>query len=227
MHSSSSSQTHDLELGFAALNCCSEMGDYIGMESCFDIQHNEDLVSTEKNRRAADNSRRRGSGKHDRRCEMKKEKEYPPPIPLLARTENLPSHMPWVMKRYYTGDGRLIIKEEKVKHHEYFRAHRANGRLTLQIVPLDDDVLLHHPPADYQNDYLSDDEEETVEDGEPHHDDNDDDDDESVDDWDRTVVDLSSKSTESGTVLMGGAGGKCYKYNSTVGSSSWNVFVVE
>ncbi|KAA8538070.1 hypothetical protein F0562_027683 [Nyssa sinensis] len=181
MHSSSSSQTHDLELGFAALNCCSEMGDYIGMESCFDIEHNEDLVSTEKNRRAADNSRRRGSGKRDRRCEMKKEKQYPPPIPLLARTENLPSHMPWGQRSSHPSN-----------------CSTRRRRFTSP------------PPADYQNDYFSDEEEETVEDVEPHHDNNDDDDDESVVDRDRTVVDLSSKSTESGTVLMGGVGGKCY-----------------
>ncbi|KAL5078626.1 hypothetical protein RYX36_007047 [Vicia faba] len=50
------------------------------------------------------------------------------------------------MKRYYTGERRLIIKEEKVKHHEYFHAHRENGRFTLQLVPLghndDDDYFM-------------------------------------------------------------------------------------
>jgi hypothetical protein len=49
--------------------------------------------------------------------------------------------MPWVLKRYYTSDGRLILREEKVRRHEYFRAHRSNGRLTLHLVPLDDEVL--------------------------------------------------------------------------------------
>ena len=71
-------------------------------------------------------------------------KEFPPPIPLVARAENLPSHMPWVLKRHYTDDGRLILTEEKVKHHEYFRAHRSNGRLTLQLVLLSDEILI--PP---------------------------------------------------------------------------------
>nr|KYP72499.1 hypothetical protein KK1_005089 [Cajanus cajan] len=77
-----------------------------------------------------------------RNMQPKKEKKpFPPPIPLLVRTQNLASHMPWVLKRYYTSEGRLILKEEKVRHHEYFLAHRANGRLTLQLVnvPLDDD----------------------------------------------------------------------------------------
>ncbi|KAF3604972.1 hypothetical protein DY000_02046147 [Brassica cretica] len=70
------------------------------------------------------------------------------------QTENLLPHMPWVLKRVVTSDGRLILREEKVRHHEYFRAHRSNGRLTLHLVPLDDDVFelpqepSHYPPDD-------------------------------------------------------------------------------
>ncbi|MED6151745.1 hypothetical protein PIB30_085375 [Stylosanthes scabra] len=67
----------------------------------------------------------------------KDKKVFPPPIRLLARTQNLASHMPWVLRRYHTSEGRLILKEEKVRHHEYFRVHRANGRLTLKLVLLD------------------------------------------------------------------------------------------
>ncbi|CAK9174253.1 unnamed protein product [Ilex paraguariensis] len=88
-----------------------------------------------------------GVGERDLRWGMKREKRekhYPPPMPSLARTGNLPSHMPWVLKKCYTGDGRLVITEEKVKHHGYFRAHRSNGRLTLHLVPLDDGVLDSH-----------------------------------------------------------------------------------
>ncbi|KAJ8541409.1 hypothetical protein K7X08_002225 [Anisodus acutangulus] len=77
--------------------------------------------------------------------EKKKEKverEYPPPLPCLLRTDNVPSsQMPWVMKRYHTPDGRLIIKEEKVKRFEYFETHRSDGRLKLKLVPLNDDDL--------------------------------------------------------------------------------------
>ncbi|XP_058092133.1 uncharacterized protein LOC131238022 [Magnolia sinica] len=81
-------------------------------------------------------------GRYRRRRSFQEEKEYPPPIPLLARTGNLPCHMPWVLKRSYIDNGRLIIQEVKVKHHEFFRAHRANGRLTLQIVQLDESATL-------------------------------------------------------------------------------------
>nr|XP_029117019.1 uncharacterized protein LOC114912866 [Elaeis guineensis] len=69
-------------------------------------------------------------------------RRFPPPIPLLARTANLSCHMPWVLKRTYKEDGSLVLKEVRVKHHEYFRACRENGRLTLQLVELDDDSPL-------------------------------------------------------------------------------------
>ncbi|KAK4740855.1 hypothetical protein SAY87_024443 [Trapa incisa] len=61
--------------------------------------------------------------------------------PEMRGTENLQSHMPWVLKRTYTTDGRLVLRKEPVKHHEYFRAHRRDGRLTLQLMPLDNEVF--------------------------------------------------------------------------------------
>ncbi|XWS21549.1 hypothetical protein CRYUN_Cryun30bG0063700 [Craigia yunnanensis] len=69
--------------------------------------------------------------------------EYPPPIPLLARTGNLPGHMPWILARHYS-NGRLILKEEKAGHQEYFEAYRENGRFILDLVPLDDTFRCCH-----------------------------------------------------------------------------------
>ncbi|KAE8725029.1 Detected protein of unknown function [Hibiscus syriacus] len=95
------------------------IGDYIGMESCFDLGNND-----------------YGSGdgridcihdKREQRCCTKK-KDIPPPIPC---------RMPWVLKRYYTSDRRLIIRRERVGFNEYFQAHRSNGRLVLDLVPFD------------------------------------------------------------------------------------------
>ncbi|CAN7078139.1 unnamed protein product [Brassica oleracea var. botrytis] len=112
----------------------SAVGDYIGTESCFDV-----LSADEEN--------------DEREARAAAAREFPPPIPLLAQTENLLPHMPWVLKRVLTSDGRLILREEKVRHHEYFRAHRSNGRLTLDLVPLDDDVFaLPQEPSHYQSD---------------------------------------------------------------------------
>ncbi|KAL0432736.1 UNVERIFIED_CONTAM: hypothetical protein Slati_2607900 [Sesamum latifolium] len=100
-----------------------EFGDYIGVESAADLK--SDIGGQPL-----------GGGINHRRMRRQEEadREFPPPIPWLARTENQAPHMPWVMKKYYTGDGRLIIKEEKVKRHG-FHAHRSNGRLVLNLVP--------------------------------------------------------------------------------------------
>ncbi|KAB2031116.1 hypothetical protein Goshw_025815 [Gossypium schwendimanii] len=105
------------------------IGEYIGMESCsgvgIDNQHQELCCG--------------GGGVKDpenrgRKRKINFEREIPPPIPSLASAENQPWQSLWVLKRYYTSDGRLILREEKVRHHEYFRAHRSNGRLTLHLV---------------------------------------------------------------------------------------------
>ncbi|KAL3834034.1 hypothetical protein ACJIZ3_008770 [Penstemon smallii] len=56
----------------------------------------------------------------------------------LVHTENLPSHLPWVMHKHHTSDGRLVITKEKIKRHEYFEAFRSNGRLVLNLVLLNE-----------------------------------------------------------------------------------------
>ncbi|XVF64711.1 hypothetical protein PTKIN_Ptkin09bG0189300 [Pterospermum kingtungense] len=69
--------------------------------------------------------------------------EFPPPIPLLSRTGNLPCYMPWILRRHYR-NGRLVLVEEKRKHHEYFEAYREDGRLILDLVSLDDTFKCCH-----------------------------------------------------------------------------------
>ncbi|KAJ8772247.1 hypothetical protein K2173_027424 [Erythroxylum novogranatense] len=117
-------------------------GDYIGVESCLDLKASNEEVFTQEN--SSYRSCVQRSSKRIQRSSSRNRGEFPPPIPLLARTENLPCRMPWVLRRYYTSDGRLILREEKVRHHEYFRAHRSNGRLTLHLVPLDNVHVFNH-----------------------------------------------------------------------------------
>ncbi|XP_022992861.1 uncharacterized protein LOC111489066 [Cucurbita maxima] len=114
--------------------------DYIGLESCVDLKGHHTAADITPLASFPEG----GNSKRDNKTSWmgrKNQKNYPPPIPLLVRTENLASHIPWVMKRQYTGDGRLILTEEKVKHHEFFRAHRSDGRLMLQLVTMDDQEL--------------------------------------------------------------------------------------
>jgi hypothetical protein len=135
------------------------MGDYIGMESGLDLEDNggAHALSRAENESSSGAYDSKCRGKRDQRLAMMKRREFPPPIPLLARTENLSCRMPWVLKRHYTSDGRLVLTEERVRRHEYFRAHRANGRLTLQLVPLDDDVSPTGTPVADEDDSDSDD----------------------------------------------------------------------
>ncbi|KAJ8561424.1 hypothetical protein K7X08_027614 [Anisodus acutangulus] len=138
----SSTQEHGLDY----------LGDFIGVESCIDLQSD---INMEPNTQC-------DSGIKKMKKEKKKEKEYPPPIPWLACTKNLTYSqikMPWIMKRYYTEDGRLIIKEEKMKHYEYFEAHRSEGRLMLRLIPLNDEVLSTDDNDDSENELVEDEQE--------------------------------------------------------------------
>ncbi|VVA92129.1 unnamed protein product [Arabis nemorensis] len=152
MASSSSSSSSDQTSPFVTSSMLSrttssssssaDVGDYIGTESCFDVlsaDEENDIVSVSSS--SVSRFRYGGRRREEREARAAAAREFPPPIPLLAQTGNLHPHMPWVLKRVVTSDGRLILREEKVRHHEYFRAHRSNGRLTLHLVPLDDDVF--------------------------------------------------------------------------------------
>ncbi|KAL6296959.1 hypothetical protein ACE6H2_005101 [Prunus campanulata] len=207
-------------------------GDYIGMESSVDVQKDceEDQVmpneDEEEEEGQSGNFRQRLMGRREQKWAMRN-KEFPPPIPLLARTENLPSHMPWVLKRHYTSDGRLILTEEKVRHHEYFRAHRSNGRLTLQLVPLDDEVSIAPVTCDEGNKDANGNDNE-YDDQDPQSDDHGNHDDEEydedidgyVDDDDDVVADQSISGN-----IGGSAAGKCFNFNS-VGTGSPCIFGV-
>ncbi|XP_057469173.1 uncharacterized protein LOC130758328 [Actinidia eriantha] len=126
MQSPSTAQTHTW--------FSSEVGDYIGMESCVDLQQFEAEEAEGWCGR---------SGRRERRREARREREeFPPPMPSSG----------WRLTRYHTSDGRLVIREEKVGHHECFRAHRSNGRLTLSLVPLDDEDREDNDNADYEGD---------------------------------------------------------------------------
>nr|GMD88771.1 sarcoplasmic reticulum histidine-rich calcium-binding protein [Ipomoea batatas] len=107
----------------------------------------------------------RGEGRREKGA--MKAKEFPPPLPWLARTGNSPaSRMPWILKRRYTEDGRLIITGEKTERHEYFEAHRSDGHLRLRLVPMD--VLVGGEPSANDPDEGAEEEEEEMHGGDHH-----------------------------------------------------------
>lgn len=98
-------------------------GDFLGAESYLDFRADiEDIGQCD-------------GGGFKRKERVKVKRELPPPLPWLARTESFPTvQMPWVMRRSYTDDGRLIITEEKAERCQYFRVHRSGTRLRMDLV---------------------------------------------------------------------------------------------
>ncbi|XAR48590.1 hypothetical protein NMG60_11031462 [Bertholletia excelsa] len=109
-----------------------EMGDYTGAESCIDLRQSDEAAD---GGRAMEHGGRRPSR---RLGAAKRDKEYPPPITLLDCADHVPLNVPWALQRYYTSDGRLVMREERIANREYFLADRSNGRLTLRLVAVDD-----------------------------------------------------------------------------------------
>lgn len=112
-----------------------DLGDCIGVESCFDLKNDVDVDSCSGVQKSQSDDG--GSSGSDQPLEKNAARGFPPPLPWLGSTECTP----WIMNRYYTNDGRLIIRGEKIKRHEYFHADRSNGRFILRLVPFNDDEL--------------------------------------------------------------------------------------
>ncbi|KAJ6997758.1 hypothetical protein NC653_014105 [Populus alba x Populus x berolinensis] len=116
-------------------SCSSALDDLIGTESGVYMNANIEEETAQMKKLSLESCHNQDK----RKQRYATRKKYPPPLPLLARTGNLPGHMPWILTRHYI-DGRLVLVEERVKNREYFEAQRENGRLVLNIVPLDDKI---------------------------------------------------------------------------------------
>ncbi|XP_051126532.1 uncharacterized protein LOC127248300 [Andrographis paniculata] len=94
-----------------------DFDDYLGVESCADLRSEIDAPPC-------------GGDRIGRRRSFSDaaEKEFPPPIPSATAA--------WVMRKYYTDDGRLVIRKETMERHDCVRAFRRDGRLVLNLVPL-------------------------------------------------------------------------------------------
>ncbi|XP_043697766.1 transcriptional regulator Myc-A-like [Telopea speciosissima] len=173
-----------------------------------------------------------------------RKRELPPPMPMVVKTEKnsaCQDHVPWMLKKYsYSDNGndegggnRVVIIEEKVKHQEYFRAHRANGHLTLQLICVDEDEEDENVEEDDETPRLETDnavlEEESFFDVEQEYNETDETEEtEDVEDTDLTVekisvMTLASSMPELSVVSKsngGGASGKCWTISSSMGKRS-------
>lgn len=150
---------------FLISNSLSLMDDLIGAESgvCLSSNINDENKAYYYNNNENYNIINDGNiMKRNKKSTRDQKKEYPPPIPLLAQTGKLQGRMPWVLKRHYI-DGKLLINVERVKHHEYFETHREDGRLLLNLVPLDNQL---HQFIDDQEDNIGDHDDQVIEGGE-------------------------------------------------------------
>ncbi|XP_058099946.1 uncharacterized protein LOC131244336 [Magnolia sinica] len=103
----------------------------------------------QKGRNPVGNANRR----HYRSQSFHEPGEYPPTMPLLAWTGSSAGQMPWTLKRSYTDNGRLVIhREVKHNHPQRFRAHRADGRLTLCLMHADESISSPRSASDNQTD---------------------------------------------------------------------------
>uniref|UniRef100_A0A7N0TZX8 FAF domain-containing protein n=1 Tax=Kalanchoe fedtschenkoi TaxID=63787 RepID=A0A7N0TZX8_KALFE len=98
-------------------------GDHVGADSCIDLRTSEEFEVYMQERRVGCGRSRNGGGLGS----VVGRKELPPPLPRL----------PWIMRRYSTSDGRLIIRREEVGHCEYLRAQRCEGRLVMRLVSIE------------------------------------------------------------------------------------------
>ncbi|XP_050213222.1 uncharacterized protein LOC126664735 [Mercurialis annua] len=160
--SSSSSLFQSLNISSSRSSWSSSMlDDLIGAESGVYLKSSEEEGTARMVKLDEDKLLRVNQGKrNEQQCEIMKRNRYPPAIPSLARKGNLP---PCILTRYYS-DGRLILKEEKLQHREYFESYRENGHLILKLVHLDevdDDEEEAAAPELHDHEELIEEEEET------------------------------------------------------------------
>nr|XP_027125409.1 protein FANTASTIC FOUR 1-like [Coffea arabica] len=73
---------------------------------------------------------------------------FPPPISCIGRTGR-----PWVSFRSYRQDGRFILQEIRFPTQEFLHACREDGRLRLQLIQSDDEILEGEEDEEDEEDY--------------------------------------------------------------------------
>lgn len=72
---------------------------------------------------------------------------FPPPISCIGK-----SGKPWVCFKSFRHDGRFVLKEVRIPTQEFLHACREDGRLKLQFVQPDDEILEEDDEEDDDDD---------------------------------------------------------------------------
>lgn len=120
------------------------MSDVIGTDSGVFVGPFEDIVRQQRERKPCSIRPTMLVQRRER-----KKKEFPPPLPALVQTDNFSPRMPLKFTKHYV-DGRLILREVRIRHYKYFETSRESGRRTLNLVPLDNTIPCHIPNMEHK-----------------------------------------------------------------------------
>ncbi|KAI3461285.1 hypothetical protein Pfo_017948 [Paulownia fortunei] len=117
-------------LGFESFD---DVEDLVRNDICNnDCKPQEERTTTFTRNTAAENENHWGESKRSRTCIG----AFPPPISCIGRCGK-----PWVCFKSFRQDGRVILKEIRIPTQELLHACRENGRLKLQFIQSDDEIL--------------------------------------------------------------------------------------
>ncbi|KAI5666742.1 hypothetical protein M9H77_16595 [Catharanthus roseus] len=153
-------------------------------ETSFDFQNQEEKTQSFSKHLQSENS-----WKESKRSKSKG--SFPPPISCIGRTGK-----PWVCFKSYRQDGRFILQEIRIPTQEFLHACREDGRLRLQFIQSDDEILQEDEEED-DDDYDYDDVEKIKETNKKT---NDDDDDKEAQDYVTNEENRGSKVVQISTI---------------------------
>ncbi|KAL2511080.1 Uncharacterized protein Adt_16680 [Abeliophyllum distichum] len=114
-------------LGFESFD---DVEDLLKNDICNESQHQEERKSFTRNTPTENHW-----SEYSKRSRTSRG-SFPPPISCIGR-----SGKPWVCFKSYREDGRFILKEIRIPTQEFMHACRENGRLKLQFIHSDEEIL--------------------------------------------------------------------------------------
>ncbi|CAA2979287.1 protein FANTASTIC FOUR 1-like [Olea europaea var. sylvestris] len=125
-------------LGFESFD---DVEDLLRNDICNEFQHQEESKSFTRNTQTGSHW-----SEYSKRSRTSRG-SFPPPISCIGR-----SGKPWVCFKSYREDGRFILQEIRIPTQEFMHACRENGRLKLQFIHSDEEILEDDEEEDEDDD---------------------------------------------------------------------------